>query len=212
MSPKPRLTAIATACGGLVLTNCAHTHPAAENDTQFPRRIVTPTCAHAQPPITLELLRVVRDSQPRKPSASVRNYLVDLRIRRKDREDLWLLVNEETFPSALDAVAANVAVATIRRAPQRPRQAWWFTGNDIACAYPLGSASESWFQNLEIGTSTAQIPVTLGTIEVDGLSPEEWVRQTGGRKRDDEPRAVVDFAAYCTTWIDIAGAAAAGAK
>src|SRR5690606_20775056 len=107
MSLEPRLMAIAAACGALALTDCAHTSLTADDDRQFPQRIVTPICAYAQPPVVLDLLRAVRDPQPRKPSASVRNYLVDLRIRRKDREDLWLLVDEDTFPSALDAIAAN---------------------------------------------------------------------------------------------------------
>lgn len=204
MSARLRLGAIAVGCSTVAITGCT---PAVDDNPLFPDRIVTPLCANAHPPILIEVLRAVRDPQARKPSADVRYYLVDLRIRRKDREDLWLLVNQETFPSAVDSVTPNVADHRVFGEPRRPPEVWRFVGNDIVRAYPLGRAAESSFENLEVGTGDSEIPVTFGTIEVADVSPREWVRRTGGRQPNaaDEPRAPADFEPHCTTWIDVTG-------
>lgn len=194
----------------VVIAGCA---PAVDDSPLLPERIVTPLCANAHPPILIEA-RATRDLRARKPSPHLRHYLVDLRILRRDRHDLWLVVDQETFPSAVDSVNADIADSTALLEPQRPREVWWFSGNDLAPAYPLRRATESSFESLEVGTSDSEVPVTLGAIYVDGLSPQEWVRRTRGQKPNDakEPRAPVDFEPYCTTWIDVTGEAASRAE
>lgn len=202
MSARLQLGAIVIGCSTVVIAGCT---PAVDDSPLFPERIVTPLCANAHPPILIEV-HATRDLRARKPS-NLRHYLVDLRIRYQHREELWLLVNQDTFPSAVDSVAANVADHRILVEPQRPPEAWWFWGNDIVRAYPLGRAAESSFEGLEVGTTDSEIPVTLGTIHVADLSPQEWVRRTGGRQPNDadEPRTPANFDPYCTTWIDVTG-------
>lgn len=124
--------------------------------------------------------------------------------------DLWLLVDEDMFPSAVDAVHSAADEAHAQGVePEDPRETWWFSGNHSVRAWPSGRASEKSFTNIDVSTGAARIPVTLGTIDVDGRSPKEWNRQTGGRQPStaDEPRARASFEPYCTTWFKLAAAA-----
>ena len=178
----------------------------AADTSEVPTRIVIPPCTKASPPLGLDLLHAARDPQPRKPSADVRHYLVDLHIVSRGWGDLWLLVDEDTFPSLVDSVHADVDDDS-RPEPKGPRETWWFSGNDIVHAYSLGRALETSLRNIPVSTADPTIPVSLGTIYVDGLSPQEWVRRPGGRQNSREPRAPATFEPYCTTWFDIAAVA-----
>ena len=184
------------------VTGCAQ-HAASEPElATFPTRIVTPLCADAHPPVALEF-RAVRDPQPHKPSKDVRRYLVDLRILRSDHEDLWLLVDEDTFPSAVESVGAVDNPLTGVR-PQVPLETWWFSGNDIVSAWPLGSAPESWFRNINVSTGSPRIPISLGSIDVAGMPARQWVGQAGAdQRRHSRERVAATFEPYCTTWFDL---------
>jgi len=194
----------------MALPGCAHCEFPAGDTDEFPTRIVTPPCANTSPPIGLELLRAARDPRPHKPSVDLRRYLVDLRIVQRGSGDLWLLVDEDTFPSAVDSVHADIdPYHDSRPEPKLPRETWWFSGNHIVHAYSLGEASETSLRNIAVSTADPAIPVSLGTITVDGLSPQEWVRRSGGLQPQNsgEPRVPASFEAYCTTWFDIAAEA-----
>lgn len=205
-----RLAAIAFGCGAMALNGCAHSGRAVEDDSEFATRIVTPFCADAIPSVALEMQRVSPDLRARKPSKDVRHYFVDLRIQRRDLMDLWLLVDEDTFPSAVDSAHSDAGEpGELNEPPHEPRATWWFLGNDIVRAWPLGTASERSFMNLDVSTGDTRIPVSLGTIDIEGLSPQQWVRQTGGRqpKDADHPRARASFEPHCTTWFELAAEA-----
>ncbi|HEU5074204.1 MAG TPA: hypothetical protein VFU02_08525, partial [Polyangiaceae bacterium] len=143
-------------------------------------------------------------------SVNVRHYYVNLRIRRSDRMDLWLLVNESSFPSVLDSVETdNEAFDDAGLPLETPREIWWFSGNETTRAYPLGRVAETSLQNLEVATSVPEISVTLGKLDVGGLAPQEWLRRTGGRRPGSaaSPPVPVDFEPHCTTWFDVAAEA-----
>lgn len=176
------------------LTACAQNAVPEPEAATYPTRIVTPLCSDALWPVALEF-RAIRDPQPHKPSKDVRHYLVDLRILRQDREELWLLIDEDTFPSAVDSVGAVAEVVSVRQ--QHPLESWWFTGNDIVRAWPLGRAPESSFRNVSVSTGARRIPVSLGGIDVAGAPARQWRGRTG------EPRAAATFEPYCTSWFDL---------
>lgn len=169
---------------------------------RFPTRIVTPLCADAHPPVALEF-RAIRDPQPHKPSKDVRHYLVDLRISRSDqRDDLWLLIDEEVFPSAVDSVHTVEEPVGLRL--QHPRESWSFTGGAFVRAWPLGRARESWFRNVSVSTGSRRIPVSLGSIDVGGMPARHWVGQAGAeQRRDSRDRVAAAFESFCTTWFDL---------
>src|SRR5688500_2878739 len=145
------LATIVVAWSATALAGCAHSARAVEDDREFPTRIVTPLCADTSLAIMLELLRVSRDFRPRKPSKDVRHYLVDLRIQRRGQPDLCLLVDEDPFPSAVDSVRpGGEPGGAISLDPEDPRDTWWFSGNDIVRAWPLGRASKRSFMNIGV--------------------------------------------------------------
>ena len=193
------------------LTACAQNAVPEPEAATYPTRIVTPLCSDALWPVVLEF-RAIRDPQPHKPSKDVRHYLVDLRIVRRDREDLWLLVDEDTFPSAVESVHATDDPTTVLR-PQHPLETWWFVGNDIVRAWPLGSAPESSFRNVDVGTGAARVPVSLGRIDVAGMPARQWVRQAGAdERRHAADRVTAAFEPYCTTWFDLEAEAQHGER
>jgi hypothetical protein len=186
--------------------SCSASRPAT-TEAEFSASIVTPPCADAHPPIQLEFVRVTTDSQPRKPSRDVRHYLVDVLIARKETMSLWLLVDEDTFPSAVNSVRSGDDEARPLELEQaEPPRAWWFSGNDTVRAWPLGGAPKTSLTNIAVGTGKPRIPVTLGTIELDGESPQQWARRMNGRQpwhTRGEPPARGTFDAFCTTWVDL---------
>lgn len=207
MTTFPHAAVVAACCAA---AGCAENRSSAQPDTAFPKRVVTPLCAAAHPRIDVALTRVVSDVRPRKPSLDVKHYLVDVRVRGSASTDLWLLIDEETFPSSVDSVGPNEDGTAVDQGlpPESPR-GWWFSGDDVARAWPLGKSPEISLTNIELSTGERRIPFTLGSIVVDGVSPEEWLQRQAAEARGNsgDARARADFEPFCTTWAELAVAA-----
>jgi hypothetical protein len=203
------VSTIAVACALATVSGCAGSRAAVAHDEFPPRIVASSPCADARPTIEVRSPRVAKDLG-HKPSRDVRRYLVDLHILRSDQMDLWLLMDEHTFPSVVDSVwrDENFLGAEVQSsAHTRP---WWFSGNDTIRAWPLGRASDTSIRSIDIGTGALRIAVTLGVIELDGASPQEWLMQNGDQQpwnTRGQPRARGVFVPFCTTWIDLSAVA-----
>jgi hypothetical protein len=203
----PQAAVVAACCA---FAGCAENRSSAQPDTAVPKRVVTPLCSAAHPRIDVELTRVVPDLRARKPSLDVKHYLVDVRVRGSASVDLWLLIDEETVPSSVDSVGPDEDDTAVNQGlpPESPR-GWWFSGDDVARAWPLEKSPEISLTNIELSTGERRIPLTLGTIVVDGVSPEEWLRRQAAEARasSGDARAQADFEPFCTTWAELAAGA-----
>jgi len=200
-------------CCSALLIGCAARPPALEPDEAYapPTPFVIPPCSEIMLPIELEVLRVGPEPRARKPSPNIRHYVVDLRIRRSGYQDLsglWLLVDEGTFPSRVESVWQNteddVKVTSLGRTQRATT--WSFSGGELAHAWPLGNTFDVTFANVVASTSGRRIPVTLGTITVGGVSPQEWARLEEPRRSSNgvgERPVDASIEPLCTIWIDL---------
>lgn len=162
----------------------------------FPTRIVSSSpCTDTRPPIDIRAQRIAEDLG-HKPSRDVKRYLVDLHVHRSDQLNLWLLVDEDTFPLVVDSVWREKGSRDAEEQARANPRPWWFSGNGAIQAWPLGRASDVSLTNIEVGTGASRVSVTLGVLELDGASPQEWL--IGGR-----PQARGVFVPRCRTWIDL---------
>jgi hypothetical protein len=189
---------IAAACALATVSGCAASRSAVADDN-FPTPIVASLpCSDTRPTIEIQSPRVAKDLG-HKPSRDVRRYLVDLHILRSDQMDLWLLVDEHTFPSVVDTVWRDEGFLGDEVQSGTKTRPWWFSGNDTIRAWPLGRAPDTSLRNIDVGTGALRISITLGVIELDGVAPPEWLMQnTRGR-----PRGRGVFVPFCTAWIDL---------
>ena len=166
----------------------------ASDEALFPQQVVVEPCARGVAQITA--LGVKADPFSYKPSYEVRHFLVDLRIRNYAL-GVWLVVDGNDFPTRLNEV--NVGSNGL----------WSFDGNAHADARWIEPGSEVTLDGLKVSTSYPEFPVTLGVIQIDGLSPRSWVKQGGqvGRRGTERGTTVPShFFVQCTTWIDLSPA------
>jgi hypothetical protein len=196
---------IAVACALATVSGCAASRAAVADDEFPPRIVASSPCADSRPRIEVRSPRVAK-GLGHKPSRDVRRYLVDLHIARSDPMDLWLLIDEHTFPSVIDSVWRDDKFLGAEVQPSANTRPWWFSGNDTIRAWPLGRASHTSIRSIDIGTGALRIAVTLGVIELDGASPQEWLMQNEDHQpwnKRGQPRARGVFVPFCTTWIDL---------
>ena len=200
---------IAVGCALATVSGCAGSQAAVADDAVPPRIVASPHCAEARPTIEIRSPRVAKDLG-HKPSRDVRRYLLDLHILRSDQMDLWLLMDEHTFPSVVDSVSRDDGFLGAEVHSSATTRPWWFSGNDTIRAWPLGRASDTSIRSIDIGTGALRIAVTLGVIELDGASPQEWLMQNEDHQpwnTRGQPRARGVFVPFCTTWIDLSAIA-----
>jgi hypothetical protein len=176
---------------GVVLGGCTASGTA-RDDMDFPERIVVPPCEARRSRVALS--KVTPDHSPRKPSLGLEHFLIDLRVEVLDSQDLWLLVDHDSFPSGVQEVT------------RLENDNWVFSGNDIVHARWLGRSANLPIENVQVSTSDRRTPVVLGAIEIENLSPQRWVRE-GGRSdhRVTRGRRLVHSGidVVCATWFDL---------
>jgi hypothetical protein len=176
-------SALAWGCGSRAVSTL--------DDALPPQHIVVEPCARRVAEITA--LGVDVDLAARKPSATVKRFLVDLRIRNYAM-GVWLVLGEENFPTRLNEAEVG------------SNGLWLFDGNARANARWLAPGSEITLERLKVSSSYSEFPVTLGDIQIDGLTPRRWVQQGGQvdrRSTDGETTVPAEFFVECTTWIDL---------
>ena len=177
--------AVAVAWAALVWGGCASRAVAPPDDMAVPTPIAFPPCDLADPPVVFELLKAGID-RTRKPS-HLKNLMVDLRIQSRDSRELWLIVNEETFPPRVRSVSKT------------PEGEWSFSGRDLVNAWWLGPAPDSSIKDIAVTTAVRKVPATVATIDIDGMSPQHWDKRN---VRDKLPGRV-DVDVVCMTWLEL---------
>ena len=180
--------AVAVAWAAALLSGgCASRAVAPPDDMAVPTPLAFRPCDLATWPVALELVKVGRDYTPRKPSPNLKHLLVDLRIQSRDRRELWLLVNEETFPP------------TVRDVSKTPEGKWSFSGSDLVNAWLLGPTPDRSIKDIDVTTGKRKVPATVATIAIDGMSPLSW------DKRNAQGRSAgrLDVEVVCVTWLEL---------
>jgi hypothetical protein len=187
MREHDRSPVAALAWIGLIAGGCASRSLGAEEGVTLPTRIVVPPCDDAA--LRVELLNVRRDPTSRKPSPDLRRYLIDVRVYALNyASDVWLLVDQETFPSGVDDVSKG------------SDGTWWFSGTD---ALWLGRAASRVIKNIPVSTPDQRVPVILAEIHVEGVSPQRWVERGGStdERTTDGRLARADVNVLCASWL-----------
>lgn len=121
------------------------------------------------------------------------HYEVDLEVAVL--WESWLIADDDTFPTAVEAVY------------QTPEGTWAFSGEEYAVAHWLGPSSRVTLKSVKVSTyKDGPIPVILGSVTIDGMSPRKWVRQGGdewSRDTDGGARVPARFHSVCATWFDV---------
>jgi hypothetical protein len=175
----------------LITAGCGSRNGSGE-ELVFPKLIVAPRCNEA--PLRVEASRVELDQTRRKPSPDIENYIVDLRVQAQGPQDLWLLVNHESFPSR------------VREVRRDTNGIWWFSGNEVVAARSLGRVSDISLLGLQVQTPRSSVPVVIGTISVEDMSAKDWVKRGGAAdQRSTSAQALVpsDFEVACATWLEL---------
>ena len=105
-----------------------------------------------------------------------------------------MIVDHETFPSGAHEVA------------KMPDGSWLFSGNDIVFARWLGRSADVTIKDLNVRSAGQKVPVLLGLIEVESMSPPRWVEQGGlgdNRRTFGENLVHAGVEVVCATWFDI---------
>jgi hypothetical protein len=175
----------------LVVVGCGSRAVSPSDDALPPQQIVVEPCARGVAKITA--LGVKVDPGAHKPSSTVKHFLVDLHVRNHAL-GMWLLVDEEDFPTRLNEAGVG------------SEGLWFFNGNARTHARWLAPGSEVTLVGLKVSSSYPEFPVTLGVIQIDGLTPRSWVQQGGEvdrRRTDGRTTVPAEFIVECTTWIDL---------
>jgi len=171
------------------VAGCNARNKPAQEDLSFPKRIAVPPCE--QPGSRVEVLDVRPDPFRWKPSPGLEHIVVDLHVHARYAQDLWLLVDETTFPSGVRSVSKS-------------EDGWLF--NNLVHAWWLGRSADVTFKDLHLTTSDPTIPVVLGQINVENVSPQTWLERGGlGDHRDTYGGALVyaGIEVECVSWLDV---------
>ena len=182
----------------IALAGCGSCTASSPTPLAFAHQIIAPLCS--QKPLRVELLRARLDPNVGKPSRDVTKYLLDIRVQAQDVRELWLLIDHESFPSRLKEVA-RAADGT-----------WRFSGDAVANARWLGHTADITLSDVQVRTD-GRVPVILGTITVEGMSPQQWVKQDGSgdsRSTSAEHLARSDIEVVCATWFELRPGASDG--